>query len=211
MFPFVGCVLSSGAINTAGRSLHQRTTQELLEGSIHTRVWSTYSAKFPSGSIRFEYRELITKFKTIGALDMILCTIPLRHTDVTDIKYWSLLNKINFNIHTLATIEKCRFVNLDQRQLQMDRSKKYDPATYYFDKAVKIRFRIQPKFFSKHKKSSRIALDTMEHDARMGRKRRCEVNGFSDANRSQNHEQSLSSMPNGGFWHVAKGWRLWAL
>lgn len=44
----------------------------------------------------------------------------------------------------------------------MDRSKKYDPATYYFDKAVKIRFRIQPNFFSKDKKSSRIALDTME-------------------------------------------------
>lgn len=84
------------------------------------------------------------------------------NTDVTDIKYWSSLNKINFNIHTLATIEKCRFVNLDQRQLQMDRSKKYDPATYYFDKAVKIRFRIQPNFFSKDKKSSRIALDTME-------------------------------------------------
>lgn len=82
--------------------------------------------------------------------------------DLFELQYWRLWNTLYYNIHCLATKEKLRFVNLDQVQLKMDKSRRYEPSTYYFDKFNKICFTVVPEFLTDKRKPSVLAIDYME-------------------------------------------------
>lgn len=62
----------------------------------------------------------------------------------------------------MAVENKLKYVNLVQVQIQMDKSKTYEPNTYYFDKFNKPRFEIKPELFSEEGNPSTLAINAME-------------------------------------------------